>query len=100
METKDLFQLCNSINEEEALKLDSKDYQANFKFDGCRIIAVVLDGEPIMFNRNGRICNFNFREVEAELKLLPNCILDGEIISIDDNFERLQSRVLTQNIAK
>lgn len=97
---KTIFQLCDSINEADALQLDNEQYQANFKFDGERLISVVIDGDCIMMNRNGKICNFHFREVEAELKLLPNCIIDGEIISLDDDFTRLQSRALTQNLTK
>ena len=94
---KKIFQLCNSITEEQALELDKEKYKANTKWDGERVISVILDKDVIMFNRGGKIVNFHFPEIAEELKKLPNCIIDGEIISIDDNFTRLQSRALTQN---
>lgn len=100
MISKDIFQLCNSIDEEQALKLDSEDYQANYKFDGERIIAIVIDNDVILVNRRGGICNFHFKEVVEDLKKLKNCIIDGEIISFDDDFNKLQRRGHTKNKLK
>lgn len=97
---KDIFMLCNSIQEDEAVTLNEQRYQANYKFDGERIIAVVMDGDVILMNRRGKICNIHFREVVEDLKKLPNCIIDGEIISFDDDFNKLMRRAGTQKLHK
>lgn len=97
MEFKELFMLCQSTNEDEALKLDNERYKANIKYDGERVISVIINHDVIMVNRRGNILNFKFKDVEEELKKLPNTILDGEIITEDDNFNKLQKRALTKN---
>jgi ATP-dependent DNA ligase len=91
-----VFMLCESIREDALNKLKG-DYLANEKYDGERIIAIVIDSDVLLMNRRGKICNFHFSEIVEELKKLPNCILDGEIISFDEKFETLQSRALTKN---
>jgi len=94
------FQLCNSITEEEALKLDSN-YLANFKYDGCRIIAIKKDEDIILLNRRGHICNKQFSEIVDELSTIKiDFMIDGEVISLDDDFEKLQKRALTKDIIK
>ncbi len=99
---KKIFMLANSTNEEEALKLNDKDYTANIKFDGERILAVIIDNEVILVNRRGKICNFHFEEIVEDLKEIKdtNCILDGELISVDDDFTKLQSRAMTKTPSK
>jgi bifunctional non-homologous end joining protein LigD len=99
MNSKD-FMLCESINEEEALKLNNKKYLANYKYDGVRIIAIVDKGQVLLLNRRGIFKNRQFEEIVDELKQLPDCILDGEIISKDNNFNKLQSRAGTQDGGK
>jgi len=95
------FQLCNSISEEEAIGLDSRNYQANIKYDGERIMAVKTKGDVILVNRRGNICNLQFQEVVEELKTLKeDYIIDGEIISLNDDFTALQRRALTKNPSK
>ena len=42
----------------------------------------------------------HFPEIVEDLKKLPNCIIDGEIISVDDNFQALQRRALTKTLSK
>jgi len=96
MNAKD-FMLCHNINEEESRKLDVSRWKANYKWDGERIIAIVDKGEVILLNRRGNIKNEQFKEVVEELKQLPDCILDGEVISKDNNFNRLQSRAGTKD---
>jgi len=96
MNAKD-FMLCHSINEEEAGKLDTSRWKANYKWDGERIITIVDKGEVILLNRRGNIKNAQFKEVVEELKKLPDCIMDGEIISKDNNFNKLQSRAGTKD---
>lgn len=100
MITEKDFQLCESITEEEAVKLDNERYKANFKFDGERIIAVIINHDSILINRRGKICNFHFQEIAEDLKVLDDSIIDGEIISIDDNFNKLLKRALTKDISK
>lgn len=103
--TKDVFMLCKGMTTQEAEKITPQHsnyskYTANIKFDGERIIAVVLNKDVILMNRNGKICNFNFREVVEDLKELDNCILDGEIISREDDFTKLMTRARVSNPTK
>ena len=73
------------------------EYLANIKYDGERVMSFIKDGEVIMVNRRGKVVNFHFQEIEKELKQLSNCVIDGEIISHDNVFEKLQSRALTKD---
>jgi len=91
------FMLCHSTNEEDAMKLDNTRWKANYKWDGERIVAIVDKGSVLLINRRTRIKNEQFKEIVEELKSLPDCILDGEIISKDNNFNKLQSRAGTQD---
>jgi len=98
---KKLFMLANSINEESALQLkDNPNMKANIKFDGENIMAMKLNDKVILFNRRGNIKNANYREVVEDLKQLPNCLINGEIISADDNFQKFSSRILTKKADK
>ena len=54
----------------------------------------------MLLNRRGAIKNEQFKEVVKELSSLPDCILDGEIISKDNNFNKLQSRAGTKDPSK
>lgn len=90
---KSIFMLAESVKWEAGKTYNTQSYIAQIKKDGERCIAVIENGEVILFNRRGRIINENFKEIEADLKDFDNCILDGEICSIDDKFETLQSRV-------
>ena len=106
----EIFQLCGITTESEFIENgyainsyggDKDYYTANIKFDGERIMAKCEDGEVILINRNKRACNSNFSEIVDELKKLKgNFILDGEIISQDDDFNKLQRRALTKDKAK
>lgn len=99
MITKDIFMLCKSMLPEETDKINDDSHLANIKFDGERIIAVVLKNDVILFNRRGKICNFNFREVVEDLKKInQDVILDGEVISREDDFTKLMTRArITQH---
>jgi len=102
----EIFQLCSVVTENDFIensnyRYDDNSYTANIKFDGERIMAKCEDGEVILINRNMRACNSNFPEIVDELKKLKgNFILDGEIISKDDDFNKLQRRALTKDKAK
>jgi len=103
--TKEVFMLCKGMTTDEAEKITPthskyNNYTANIKFDGERIIAVVLNKDVILMNRNGKICNFNFKEVVEDLKQLDDCIIDGEIISRDDDFTKLMTRARVSNPSK
>ena len=91
------FMLCHSTTEEEAMKLDNTRWKANYKWDGERIVAIVDKGSVLLLNRRTRIKNEQFKEVVEELSSLPDCILDGEVISKDNNFNKLQGRAGTQD---
>jgi len=94
--------LCQSIKEDEALTLDDKQFQAQIKFDGERIIAINSGGVYMLVNRRGAICNDKFREVLEDLKAnwKFEFIVDGEIIALNDDFNLLQRRALTKNPEK
>ena len=91
------FQLCKTTTKEELKNFDREKYKANIKFDGERIIAFVDKGEVSLLNRRQNIKTSNYKEVVNALKDFPDCILDGEVISLDDNFDKLQKRALTTN---
>lgn len=97
---KKIFMLCDSITEDKLNTLRG-DYLANIKYDGERVIAIfsenqfLIDGknDVILFNRGGNIVNSHFKQIESELQNLSHrFILDGEIISKDDDFSKLQSQ--------
>jgi len=100
MDWKKVFMLCQSTTEEESKNFADTDYQAQIKYDGERIIAVIIDKEVILINRRGKICNLHFQEIVEDLKVLPNCIIDGEIISLDDDFSKLMKRAMTKTPSK
>lgn len=97
-----LLMLCESCQDENELnKLDRARYKANLKFDGERIMAIKKDKDILLVNRRNNIVNFKFQEVVRELKLLEgDFIVDGEIISFDDDFTKLQRRALTKDLKK
>lgn len=87
------FQLCKSISREDALVLDRSRFKANIKYDGERS-QIIKDGKDIFLNnRNGNIINAQFPEIVAEFSKYDfDFIIDGEIISFNDDFQRLQKR--------
>lgn len=96
------FMLCESITEEQAktTHTDINTYVGQRKLDGTRIISVVLNGDVILFNRRGKICNFHFPEVVEDMKKFEVGIYDGEIISLDDDFNALMRRAMTKTLSK
>lgn len=95
---KNVFMLCEGIVEEDVGTL-AGEQKANIKYDGERVLAICKDNDVILMNRRSRVINLQFPEIVSELKRLnvQNCILDGEIVAYDGNFNKLQSRALTQN---
>ena len=97
---KKAFMLCQSIDETSALELDETNFTAQFKRDGWRVISIITNDQVILLTRRGRPCNNQFREIVEDLKKLPPCIIDGEITTLNDDFQLLQTRALTKNPAK
>jgi ATP-dependent DNA ligase len=95
---KSIFMLCKSMTEEEIKTIDTFNLTANIKYDGERILAIKDNDTIILFNRGGNIVNTNFREVAEDLKQIEgDFILDGEIISRDDDFTKLMTRARVTN---
>ena len=105
-ELKKLFMLCESMSEKDAEVLgvsttNGNRFLANCKWDGERLITFKMGNEVLLYNRRGSEVSYHFPEVCSELAKLPfNCWLDGEVISRDDDFTKLQSRALTRNPTK
>lgn len=95
---KDIFCLCESNqNEAELLALDSERYLANVKEDGVRCLAIKKGTDVFLVGRGNTIYK-NFREVVETLsKIEGDFIIDGEVISVENDFGKLQSRVLTKD---
>jgi len=95
------FMLCSSMTEEQVKAMPNKqEYSSQTKFDGTRVIAVVNNGKVVLLNRHSGICNNQFGEVVEDLATMPNGVYDGEVISLDDNFNQLQRRAGTKDIQK
>ena len=63
----------------------SKEYFYEVKWDGYRVMAIVNKGKVSLKSRNGLNYNKNYKLVaDACLALGVNCILDGEIVVIDE----------------
>ena len=92
--------LCDKITKEELKDtyFNNTCWKANIKYDGERIIAIKKDGEVFLVNRRGNIKNSHYLEVVESLNACEgDFILDGEVITHDDNFNKLQRRALTKN---
>jgi ATP-dependent DNA ligase len=101
MVTKDIFMLCDSTDEESSKVLDPEIWKANLKYDGERILGIKMKDTVLLMNRRGKECSLHFQEVVEELmKLPPFTIVDGEVISYDDDFNKLQRRAHTLDKAK
>ncbi|MCH7851012.1 MAG: ATP-dependent DNA ligase [Nanoarchaeota archaeon] len=96
------FMLCGKITKEDLKKMNlNASWKANIKYDGERIIAIKKDGEIFLFNRRGRLKNSFYLEVVEGLNAFDgDFIVDGEVITYDDNFNKLQKRALTTNAFK
>lgn len=56
------------------------------KWDGVRCIATVVDGEVWMQSRSAKTSHArSYPQIEAALALMPDCVIDGEIVVLDEN---------------
>ena len=106
--------LCQKLSEDkikEWFNLDSRyykaEYKANIKYDGERIIAIVKDGKAELMNRRGNNKTEFFPEVVKAIEeytekycLIKSFILDGEVITYEDDFHKLQRRSKTKDTFK
>ena len=53
------------------------------KFDGYRVQAAIVDGNAIIRTRNGLDWTSRFSAIADDLRILHDCILDGEIVALD-----------------
>ena len=76
---------------------DGDDWLHELKFDGYRMLAFIENGKVRLVSRNGNDWTARFRAVADALEKLPikNAILDGEVVSLDEqgisNFQQLQN---------
>ena len=68
------------------------------KFDGYRIQIRVENGEVTLRTRKGLDWTQKFQKIASAARVLPNCILDGEVVALDKdgapNFATLQGAIL------
>lgn len=102
MVNKDVFMLCHSIDKSETEGLDASIWKAQTKFDGERILGIKNGEQILLMNRRGNECSRFFPEVVEDVKRLTSsmAIVDGEVISLDDDFNKLQRRAHTKDTIK
>lgn len=74
-------QLCRSVERPPA----GSDWVHEIKFDGYRIQARVAAGKDTLKTRKGLDWTRRFGAVSQALKSLPDCVIDGEIVALDDH---------------
>ncbi|GAA1406566.1 ATP-dependent DNA ligase [Glutamicibacter uratoxydans] len=77
---------------------EEDDWQFEMKWDGYRAIAMVHDGQVVLYSRNGKHLEKDFPELQELAELAGDgSILDGEIVALDaqgrPSFSRLQQRI-------
>jgi ATP-dependent DNA ligase len=101
MSKKSIFMLCDKTTQKDLRFLNKDKFKANMKYDGERVMASKKNGEVILFNRNNSIVTHKFKEVAEEFdKIDSDFMIDGEVISVDGNFNKLQKRALTKDMFK
>tara|TARA_B100001094_G_scaffold288126_1_gene304142 strand:+ start:287 stop:1573 length:1287 start_codon:yes stop_codon:yes gene_type:complete len=70
-----------------------------YKYDGVRVIAIVVKGKATLYSRNGKIFH-NFHHIERALSKpeYNNIVFDGEVMS--DDFQALMKQVYRKSGAK
>lgn len=75
---------------------DTSDWLHEVKYDGYRIIAIIKNKTVKLYTRNKHDWTDKLPMIANALKNLPNCILDGELISLSkgiSSFELLQNEI-------
>ena len=75
------------------------DCLVEYKYDGVRVIAIVMKGKATLYSRNGKIFN-NFPHIENVLSRpeYNNIVFDGEVMS--DDFQALMKQVYRKSGAQ
>lgn len=85
-----MFQLCKPIS--ELSELPKGEYALQYKMDGCRCLAVINNHKVNLWGRENDITK-TYPMVVEQLKDLPNCVLDGEIVSgLGKDFNDFQNK--------
>jgi len=71
------------------------------KFDGYRAQLRIVDGRASVRTRKGLDWSDRFREIAAQAAALPDCLIDGEIVALDEHrlpsFSALQAALSAEN---
>jgi len=99
--SKELFQLCESIPTKDTEQFErytqDKNYIGNRKYDGERALLIKTNDKLIMLSRGGNVITYKFPEITDEINCEDNFIIDGEIVTLNDDFSNLLTRALTQD---
>jgi DNA ligase 1 len=80
------------------------EWQAEWKWDGIRGQLVKRRGEIFLWSRGEEVVSAQFPEIITAATALPDCVLDGEILSMKDGsvlpFTALQKRLGRKNPGK
>lgn len=74
-------QLCQLVERPPS----GDDWVHEVKFDGYRMQLRVADGKARLLTRNGLDWTAKFPEIARAVGKLPDCIIDGEIVALDDS---------------
>lgn len=101
------FFLAHPIAENEPIETqlgDRADWQAEWKWDGIRGQLVKRRGQIFLWSRGEEVVSAQFPEIVAAAASLPDCVLDGEILSMKEGavlpFTALQKRLGRKNPGK
>jgi bifunctional non-homologous end joining protein LigD len=59
-------------------------WRPEIKYDGYRTQLVVAGGRAWLFSRNGLDWTHRYPELAQEAAGLPNCVIDGEVVVLDE----------------
>lgn len=102
MKKSDFLKLSPMLLKEINKPFNDDNYLYELKFDGVRALIYINKNEIIIKSRNNTILNNIYPELLNIKKLVKNeCILDGEIIILDEfnkpSFSKLQERIRLKN---
>jgi bifunctional non-homologous end joining protein LigD len=86
-------QLCVSVDRPPG----AEGWCHEIKFDGYRVQIRVEDGDAVLKTRKGLDWTDKFPAIAKQAGALPDCLIDGEIVALDDkgnpNFSTLQAAI-------